>query len=239
MVLDHVVPLPADEQMVADACERTIRWARQCKDVATLPEQALFGIVQGGLTADLRIECAHRLAEMDFPGYAIGGLSVGEAPADMYRMLDVTCPALPNDRPRYLMGVGRPEDLLAAIHRGVDMFDCVMPTRNGRNALAFTDEGPLRMRNAVHETDDRPLDPHTPSLASAYSRGHIRHLFAAGEMLGPILVSIHNLAYYQRLMADARQAIVADRFTDFASAKMQGWGSWGEDAQADAAAEPA
>ncbi len=225
MVLDHVVSLPADEATVRDACERTILWAKRCKDAANSPSQALFGIVQGGLIGDLRMECAERLAELDFPGYAIGGLSVGEAPADMYRMLDITCPVLPRDRPRYLMGVGRPEDLLEGVRRGVDLFDCVMPTRNGRNGLAFTDEGPLRMRNATHATDARPLDTLTASPASTYSRGYIRHLFMTGEMLGPILLSIHNLAYYQRLMTDARAAIVENRFAAFHAEKLRGWGN--------------
>ncbi len=224
MVLDHVVSLPAEDEVVRDAFDRTVAWARRCRDAATRQDQALFAIVQGGLNVDLRIACAEQLAALDFPGYAIGGLSVGETPADMYRMLDVTCPALPADRPRYLMGVGRPQDLLEGIRRGVDMFDCVMPTRNGRNALAFTDEGPLRMRNARFETDDRPLDEKTASGASANSRGYIRHLFAAGEMLGPILLSMHNLAYYGRLMAESRQAIEQNRYTAFAAEKMQGWG---------------
>jgi queuine tRNA-ribosyltransferase len=223
MVLDHVLPLPADEAHIRDACQRTIAWARRCKDAARLASQAQFGIVQGGLIGDLRIECAERLVELDFPGYAIGGLSVGESLADMHRVLEATCPRLPRDRPRYLMGVGRPEDLLEAIRRGVDLFDCVMPTRNGRNALAFTDAGPLRMRNLVHERDERPLDDQTKSPAARYSRGYIRHLFMAGEMLGPMLLSLHNLAYYQRLVDDARAAIVADRFDQFQREKMAGW----------------
>mgnify|MGYP002624146418 FL=1 len=228
MVLDHVLSLPATRDALKDASDRTIRWAKRCKDAATRSDQALFGIVQGGLDNELRIQCAEALIELDFPGYAIGGLSVGESPAEMYRVLDVTCDVLPKDRPRYLMGVGRPQDLLEGIRRGVDMFDCVMPTRNGRNALAFTDDGPLRLRNACHETDDRPLDEKTVSPASNYSRGYIRHLFAAGEMLGPILLSIHNLAYYQRLMIEARQAICDDRYQAFHDEKMRGWGGLGQ-----------
>jgi len=224
MVLDHVVRLPADESLVRDACRRTIEWARRCRDAAALEQQALFAIVQGGLDERLRVECADQLTQLDFPGYAIGGLSVGETPEEMYRVLEATCPALPEDRPRYLMGVGRPQDLLAGVRRGVDMFDCVMPTRNGRNALAFTDEGPLRLRNAKYETDDRPLDEATVSPASGYSRGYIRHLFMAGEMLGPILLSAHNLAYYQRLLQEAREAIQRDGYADFHAAKQRGWG---------------
>ena len=193
MVLDHVVGLPNSREVVADAVERTVRWARRCRDAATRSDQALFAIVQGGLDPDLRVACARQLREMDFTGYAVGGLSVGEEPADMMRMLDVTVPELPTDRPRYLMGVGRPEDLIEAIGRGIDLFDCVMPTRNGRNSMAFTDAGTLRLRNAQYERDDRPLESGCPCAACRRSRGYIRHLFMAGEMLGPILLSIHNL----------------------------------------------
>ena len=224
MVLDHVVALPNRPEVVRDAAERTIRWARRCQQAATRSDQALFAIVQGGLDPAMRVDCAHRLAELDFPGYAVGGLSVGEPPEQMYRTLDVTVPELPADRPRYLMGVGRPEDLLEAIRRGIDLFDCVMPTRNGRNAQAFTDEGPLRMRNLKYERDERPLQPGCPCAACRRSRGYIRHLFMAKEMLGPILLSIHNLAYYQRLVADARRAIECDQFETFREEKLRGWG---------------
>ena len=141
----------------------------------------------------------------------------------MVRTLDATVPELPTDRPRYLMGVGRPEDLLEGVARGIDMFDCVMPTRNGRNAMVFTDEGPLRLRNAVHEHDRRPLDSACPCLACRHSRGYLRHLFQAKEMLGPILASLHNLTYYQRLMADARSAIEQDSFMAFREEKMSRW----------------
>ena len=142
----------------------------------------------------------------------------------MYRMLDVTVPELPADRPRYLMGVGRPEDLFEAIGRGIDLFDCVMPTRNGRNALAFTDRGPHPLRNLLHERDEQPIEPGCPCIACRHSRGYIRHLFIAREMLGPILLSIHNLTYYQRLLFDARAAIEADRFAEFKLGKLRGWG---------------
>lgn len=223
MVLDHVVGLPNEYPVVRDAMERSIRWAERCRKVATRADQAQFAIVQGGLDADLRVECAQKLRELDFVGYAVGGLSVGEEQAEMLRILDVTVPELPADRPRYLMGVGRPEDLLESIARGIDLFDCVMPTRNGRNAMAFTDEGPLRLRNLKYERDERPLEEHCPCAACRRSRGYIRHLFMAHEMLGPILLSIHNLTYYQRLVSDARQAIEADRFTEFRAEKMRGW----------------
>jgi queuine tRNA-ribosyltransferase len=141
----------------------------------------------------------------------------------MYRILDATCPVLPADKPRYLMGVGTPQDLLEAIRRGVDLFDCVIPTRNGRNAMAFTDRGPLKMRNLKHQRDQRPLEEHCPCPACRHSRGYIRHLFAAGEMLGPILLSAHNLTYYQRLVRDARIAIEERRFIEFHQSRLAGW----------------
>lgn len=227
MVLDHVVELPNTPEVIRDATERTVRWARRCRQAARRSDQALFGIVQGGLDVALRAECAGQLREMDFAGYAVGGLSVGEEPAEMYRILDATVPELPADRPRYLMGVGRPEDLLEAIGRGIDLFDCVMPTRNGRNAMAFTDQGPLRLRNLQYEKDDRPLEEGCPCAACRRSRGYLRHLFMAGEMLGPILLSIHNLTYYQRLLAGARAAIEDGRFPDFLREKRAGWHSSG------------
>ena len=226
MVLDHVVALPSEPALVREACDRSIRWAARCRAAAKRSDQAQFAIVQGGLDLDLRIECAEKLVAMDFPGYAIGGLSVGEAEADMHRVLDATTPALPRDRPRYLMGVGRPIDILEAIRRGIDLFDCVMPTRNGRNALAFTDAGPLRLRNQVHQRDDRPLDEHCPCPACRHSRGYLRHLFMAEEMLGPMLVSAHNITYYQRLVADARRAIEGNRFLEFLEEKRRGWGTF-------------
>ena len=153
----------------------------------------------------------------------MGGLSVGEAPADMYRTLDAVCPALPAEKPRYLMGVGKPEDLLEAIRRGIDMFDCVMPTRNGRNALAFTHHGTLRFRNAVHQRDSRPIEEDCPCPACRHSRAYIRHLFMANEMLGPMLLTAHNLTYYQRLMAEARRAIEADSFVAFHEERKRKW----------------
>lgn len=223
MVLDHVVGLPNHRDVVRDAMERSLRWAERCRSAAKRPDQALFAIVQGGLDPELRAICARRLRDLDFPGYAVGGLSVGEEPSEMMRMLDVTVPELPDDRPRYLMGVGRPEDLLEAVARGIDLFDCVMPTRNGRNAMAFTNAGRLRLRNAKYERDPRPLDEDCPCAACRRSRGYLRHLFMAGEMLGPILLSLHNLTYYQRLLAAAREAIAADRFDEFRRAKFVGW----------------
>ena len=221
MVLDHLVALPNDRSTIAEAMQRTIRWAKRCKDAATLETQMQFAIVQGGLEPDLRCECAETLAELDFPGYAIGGLSVGEPPERMYEIIEATTSAMPADKPRYLMGVGRPEDLLEAIKRGVDLFDCVMPTRNGRNAMAFTDNGPLRLRNAKYERDPRPLEETCPCPACRRSRGYLRHLFMAREMLGPVLLTIHNITYYQRLMSRAREAIEQGRYLEFFKARME------------------
>ncbi len=223
MVLDHVVALPSGREQVVDACWRSVRWAERCRQV-TVPGQAQFAIVQGGLDGELRRQCAEALVQLDFDGYAVGGLSVGEPPADMYRILEATCPALPSHRPRYLMGVGRPQDLLEGVRRGIDLFDCVMPTRNGRNALAFTDRGVVRLRNQVHRDDPRPLEEGCPCVACQRSRAYLRHLFQAGEMLGPILVSIHNLTYYQRLMAQMRRALEAGEFALFYREKREAWG---------------
>jgi queuine tRNA-ribosyltransferase len=223
MVFDHVVALPNSREVVADAMRRSVRWAERCRAAATRDDQAQFAIVQGGLDAELRAESAEKLVAMDFVGYAIGGLSVGESPPEMYAALDVTTPLLPPDRPRYLMGVGRPVDLLEAIRRGVDLFDCVMPTRNGRNALAFTDSGQVRLRNQKHSMDREPLDPACPCPACRHSRGYLRHLFQAGEMLGPMLVSMHNLTYYQRLLADARHAIADGRLAVLMADRRRGW----------------
>jgi len=230
MVLDHVVPLPSELDAVRDACQRSIRWAERCRAAGQRADQALFAIVQGGLDAELRIDCARQLVALDFPGYAIGGLSVGEPAAEMYRVLDATCPELPADRPRYLMGVGTPQDMLESIQRGIDLFDCVLPTRNGRNALAFTDFGPLKLRNLKHQRDSQPIDSTCPCPACRHSRGYLRHLFMAGEMLGPILLSAHNLTYYQGLLAQTRAAIQSGEFVEFIAAKRQQW-QLGQDAE--------
>ncbi len=223
MVLDHVLALPAPREAMEDAVERTRLWAARCRDSATRDDQVQFAIVQGGLDAELRERSAAGLVELDFPGYAIGGLSVGESPEEMYTAIESTEPFLPRDRPRYLMGVGRPIDLLEAVARGVDLFDCVMPTRNGRNALAFTAEGTLRLRNLKFQRDERPLEPDCPCPACRHSRGYLRHLFMAGEMLGPILLTAHNLTYYQRLMAAARAAIERGDFVAFRATSIDGW----------------
>ena len=212
MQMDHVVALPNDRAVVADAMRRSLRWAARCRDAHTRPSQALFGIVQGGLEPDLREESAAGLRAIGFPGYAIGGLSVGEGPAAMDAALRATVPHLPADRPRYLMGVGQPRDIVESVAAGVDMFDCVLPTRCGRNSLVYTFAGQLRLRNAVHATDDRPLEAGCPCVACRHGRGYLRHLFLAGEMLGPVLASIHNLTFYQRLVVRLRAAIAGGHF---------------------------
>ena len=228
MVLDHVVPLPNSRDVIRDAAERSVRWAERCRDAGRRTDQAMFAIVQGGLDPELRVRSAEQLAAIGFDGYAVGGLSVGESPDEMYRALDVTVPVLPADRPRYLMGVGRPEDLLEAIRRGIDLFDCVLPTRNGRNAMAFTDHGVLRLRNLRHERDKSPIEEGCPCPACQRSRGYIRHLFMAGEMLGPILLSIHNITFFQRLLTEARAAIARGQFGAFVSDKLGRWRCPGE-----------
>jgi len=233
MVLDHVVALPNSQEAIIDALQRSIRWAGRCLAAASRQDQARFAIVQGGLDETLRIECASELAKMEFEGFAVGGLSVGEPPEDMYRITAATTPVLPVDKPRYLMGVGRPIDLLESIARGIDLFDCVMPTRNGRNAMAFTESGPVKMRNLVHREDTRPLDADCPCLACRHSRGYLRHLFISGEMLGPILLSLHNLTYYQRLLAKAREAIEQDRFSELLQHNRKIWSSAESETQSD------
>lgn len=225
MVLDHVVGLPSKAEEVALAMERSLRWAARCRDAAKREDQALFGIVQGGLDADLREQSAKGLVALDFPGYAIGGLSVGETQQEMVQTLGATVPHLPADRPRYLMGVGRPEDLLQAIAQGVDMFDCVLPTRSGRHGVAYTDHGVVRVKNERHREKQEPLEEHCPCVACQHSLGYLRHLFASSEMLGPILLSIHNVTYYQRLLRSAREAILADRYTAFCETRFAGWRS--------------
>ena len=212
MQMDHVVALPATRDTVADAMQRSLRWAERCLVAHRREDQAVFGIVQGGLEPDLREESAVRLRGLGFDGYAVGGLSVGEGPVAMVATLRATMPHLPVDRPRYLMGVGQPRDIIAAVAAGIDMFDCVLPTRCGRNSLVYTFEGQLRLRNAQHATDPRPLESGCPCLACRHSRSYLRHLFLAGEMLGPILASIHNLTFYQRLIARLRDGVRSGRF---------------------------
>ena len=215
MVLDHVVGLPSTREIIQDAMARSLRWAQRCLAVAQRTDQAKFAIVQGGLDLELRQQHATELSQLPFDGFAVGGLSVGEPPSEMVRIIAGTTACLPINKPRYLMGVGRPIDLLEGIARGIDMFDCVMPTRNGRNALAFSWSGPVRLRNAKHADDSAPIDTQCPCLACRHSKAYLRHLFMANEMLGPILVTHHNLTFYQRLMAEARNRIRNGSFANW------------------------
>jgi queuine tRNA-ribosyltransferase len=217
MAFDECPRADAPPEYHRTAVERTLRWARECLESHARPnDQSLFGIVQGGTDPGLREHCARKLVEMMFPGYAIGGLAVGEGFEAMKGVLDLVTPGLPSDKPRYLMGVGFPRDIVAAVAAGVDMFDCVLPTRNGRNAYAFTAEGPLRLRNSRFIRDDGPVETGCDCYACRhFSRGAIRHFFFAGEMLGPVLCSVHNMRFYQRFMADIRRAISTGEFGDF------------------------
>ncbi len=218
MCLDECPASDVSPERLRRAVDRTTDWARRCKDAQVRTDQVLFGIVQGGTDPSLREISAEGLLGLEFPGYAVGGLSVGESPESMYATLDVTTEMLPEDRPRYLMGVGTPRDLYEAVVRGVDLFDCVMPTRNGRSASAFTSEGVVRLKNLKHRTDDRPLDAGCEcTVCSRFSRGYLRHLFLSQEMLGPILVSYHNLVFYQDFLRSLREAIRIDGLDEFRS----------------------
>ena len=217
MAFDECVPYPADYEYTRKSMERTTRWAKRCKEANKNPErQGLFGIVQGGMYKDLREISAKQLVELDFPGYAVGGLSVGE-PADlMYDILGSTTPFLPENKPRYLMGVGTPDYLIEAVVRGIDMCDCVLPTRIARNGTALTSYGKLVVRNATYERDFTPLDPECDCYTCRnYTRAYVRHLIKCGEILGARLLSIHNLRFLVRLMEDVRTAIEEDRLLEF------------------------
>jgi len=210
MALDQCPPIPSPAEELRNAVDRTVRWAAECRDMHRREDQWLFGIVQGGLDVELRASCAERLIEIGFDGYAIGGLSVGESHAEMIGVLEQVTPLLPTDRPRYLMGVGTPRDIVESVKSGIDMFDCVLPTRNGRNAHVFTATGRLKMRNQQHRLADEPLETGCDCYTCAhFSRAYLRHLFITGEMLGPTLASIHNLRFFQRLMSRIRDLIPA------------------------------
>ena len=219
MVLDECTPFPAGEGEARESMERSMRWAARCRQAFTRrPGYGLFGIVQGSIYPDLRRASAEALTAIGFDGYAVGGLAVGEGQEAMFAVLEATVPALPSDRPRYLMGVGKPADIVGAVQRGIDMFDCVLPTRSGRTGQAFTRRGSVNLRNARHQEDTRPLDPDCPCPTCAdHSRAYLHHLFRVKEMLGPILLTRHNLYYYQELMAGLRQAIEEQRLDDFAA----------------------
>jgi queuine tRNA-ribosyltransferase len=228
MQLDECVKLPATPNELERAMRRSLAWAERSKRAFAGARQgrALFGIVQGGDDLQLRSANVAALIDIGFDGYAIGGLAVGEPREVMLRIAAHVAAALPGDRPRYLMGVGTPEDLIEAVARGIDMFDCVLPTRNGRHGLAFTRFGPINLKNARHAADPRPLDETSACPAARdYSRAYLHHLIKAEEMLGAILLTTVNLAYYQELMAGMRAAIAAGRFQEFRAASLEAWAS--------------
>lgn len=208
MAFDECAALPATRDKIRSAMDRTTRWLDRCIKAHKREDQALFGIIQGGIEEDLRLEHLEQLAEFDLPGYAIGGLSVGEEPEDMYRIVNAVAPKMPANKPRYLMGVGRPIDLVHCVAGGIDMFDCVMPSRNARNAFMFTREAPIKIRNAKYKSDWRPVDETCSCYTCQnFSRAYLRHLFVSKEMLGPILASHHNLHFYLNLMKEMRTEI--------------------------------
>jgi queuine tRNA-ribosyltransferase len=221
MCLDECAPFGSTPEQLREAVRRTVHWAERCLSVHRRPDQALFAIVQGGTDLALRSECAAALVSMNFPGYALGGFSVGETPGQMLHVLPAAAALLPSGKPRYLMGVGRPQDILAGVAAGIDMFDCVLPTRNGRNACAFTGDGVLKLRNAKHKRDPAPIESGCLCYTCRnFSRAYLHHLFQADEMLGPTLLSLHNVAYYCRLMAELREAIRRGRFAEFHAVRL-------------------
>lgn len=226
MVLDECTAYPADHRHAEGSMQRSMRWAARCKEAFTQrPGYGVFGIQQGSMYKDLRQASSEALTAIGFDGYAIGGLAVGEGQAVMFSVLDDAAPMLPQERPRYLMGVGKPDDLLGAVMRGVDMFDCVIPTRSGRLARAYTPYGEVNIRNACHADDARPLWEEAPQdyPLAGFSRAYLHHLFKADEMLGPILLTWHNLYYYQHLMRGIRTAILTGTLEDHAAYLREGW----------------
>jgi len=216
MILDECTSFPTEREVARAAMERTLGWAGRCKQAHRREDQALFGIVQGSTYPDLRRESADRTAALDFPGIAVGGLSVGEGPDLMAEMIENTLQRLPPNKPRYLMGVGRPEDILSAVEQGIDFFDCVLPTRCGRNGLAFTSQGRVKMRTPARREEHGPVDPGCDCyVCKHFSRGYVRHLLDAGEVLGMTLLSLHNVRHYMTLMEQTRSAIVEGRFRRF------------------------
>jgi queuine tRNA-ribosyltransferase len=225
MQLDECLALPAKTSEIERAMEMSVRWAERCKVAfGNQPGKAMFGIVQGGDNAELRVKSAQALAALDLKGYAIGGLAVGEPQDVMLDMIDTVNPHLPGEKPRYLMGVGTPDDILKSVARGIDMFDCVMPTRSGRHGLAFTRRGKVNIRNARHAEDMRPLDEESSCPAARdYSRAYLHHLARSGEALGGMLLTWNNLSYYQDLMSGIRKAIEEGRFADFMAQTQEDW----------------
>lgn len=216
MAFDECPPAGMDERYMRDSMARTTRWEKRCLQARTRTDSALFGILQGGISEELRREHAEELCALPFDGFAIGGLSVGEEIQAMYDTVEFTTPMMPREKPRYLMGVGTPEDLVECIARGVDMFDCVMPTRNARNGQCFTSEGVIKIRNAAYEKDLRPLDEECDCYTCQnFTRAYLRHLYKAQEILASQLSTLHNLRYYLRLVGQARQAILDGEFEKF------------------------
>ncbi|MGE4351625.1 MAG: tRNA guanosine(34) transglycosylase Tgt [Bdellovibrionales bacterium] len=217
MALDECTPHPATHEVAASSMRMSMRWAERCRIAFKQREgYGLFGIVQGSTYEDLRLESVQKLTEIGFDGYGIGGLAVGEGQEEMFRTLDFTLPAVPNEKPRYLMGVGTPSDIVGSVLRGIDMFDCVMPTRAGRTGRGYTHRGQINIKNARHADDPRPLDAHcTCPTCTQYSRAYLHHLFRCQEILGPMLLTQHNEAYYQSLMAGLRAAIEQGKLQDF------------------------
>jgi queuine tRNA-ribosyltransferase len=216
MAFDECIPYPCDRKYAATSTQKTIRWARECKNAQKRADQALFGIVQGSVFEDLRIMCARELVKLDFPGYAIGGVSVGEGLELLKKVVAMTTPHLPEDRPRYLMGVGLPEDILESVERGIDMFDCVIPTRYARSATLFTNRGRIRLTHKNYRRDFYPVEPNcTCYTCRNFTRAYLHHLFNANEVLSAILASIHNVHFYLNMMAEIRTAIEEDRFAQY------------------------
>jgi queuine tRNA-ribosyltransferase len=216
MCLDECVPYPSSYEYVHDSLKRTTRWAKRCQESKKREAQTLFGIVQGGMFKDLREQSARELVNLNFDGYAIGGLSVGESTSLMREMVEHSAALLPGEKPRYLMGVGTPEDIVESVKRGIDMFDCVLPTRNARNGMLFTSFGKIVIKNARHRREDIPIDPHcTCYTCTHYSRAYLHHLFSAKEILSSRLNTIHNLFYYLSLIKELRMAILEGRFDHF------------------------
>jgi queuine tRNA-ribosyltransferase len=235
MQLDECVKLPSTEEVAEKAMRLSLRWAERCRAAfGDQPGKAMFGIVQGGAVERLRVESARALVALDLKGYAIGGLAVGEPQDVMLRMIETVEPHLPQDKPRYLMGVGTPDDIVQSVLRGIDMFDCVMPTRAGRHGQVFTRHGRLNLRNARHAEDPSPLDPESKTAASnTYSKAYLHHLVRSNEILGMMLLTSHNLAYYQDLMAGLRKAITEGRLEDYVGEVREGWARGERDGEAE------
>ncbi len=216
MAFDECIPYPCDKSYAAQSTRKTIKWAEQCKMAQKRTDQALFGIIQGSVFEDLRAMCAKELVAMDFPGYAIGGVSVGEGLELLKKVVSMTAPFLPDDKPRYLMGVGLPEDILESVERGMDMFDCVIPTRYARSATLFTKRGKIRLTHKNYRRDFYPIDPNcTCYTCRNFTRAYLHHLFNANEVLSAILASIHNVHFYLNMMSEIRMSIEQDRFLDY------------------------